>query len=231
LSGAALAALQEFYADREARAQQFEELREAAEKREEKKVWSMELFAEDWNESQFWYSDETATALARELLRDAGPGSTIVVVSAPSVFIQLKNLLASSTNSPKIILLEYDKRFAIFPEFIFYDFKAPLNLPQSLKGCADRIICDPPFLSEDCQTKAALTVRWLSKTWERSSAQRLIVCTGERMETLVHTLYRGPGIETTTFEPRHAKGLSNEFFCYANFESELWGWRRKDGAE
>jgi NADH dehydrogenase (ubiquinone) 1 alpha subcomplex subunit 9 len=51
------------------------------------------------------------------------------------------------------------------------------------------------------------------------------------METLVHTLYRGPGIETTTFEPRHAKGLSNEFFCYANFESELWGWRRKDGAE
>jgi hypothetical protein len=75
----------------------------------------MEAFAEDWNESQFWvrnglflitrlhtdgnaqYSDETATVLAEELLRGADAENSIAVVSAPSVFVQLKNLLVRET--------------------------------------------------------------------------------------------------------------------------------------
>lgn len=55
----------------------------------------MDAFTEDWNASQFWYSDETATLLARQLLQDATDDTRIAVVSAPSAFIQLKNLLAS----------------------------------------------------------------------------------------------------------------------------------------
>lgn len=54
---------------------------------------------------------------------------------------------------------------------------------------------------------------------------RLIVSTGERMEGLVTKLYRSFGLKTTDYEPAHARGLSNEFFCYANFDSELWKWR------
>lgn len=51
-------------------------------------------------------------------------------------------------------LLEYDVRFAVFgPESVAYDFANPLRLPAELKGKFDRIVCDPPFLSEDCQTK------------------------------------------------------------------------------
>lgn len=42
------------------------------------------------------YSDETATLLAKELLRDATATTRIAVVSAPSVFIQLKNLMVGS---------------------------------------------------------------------------------------------------------------------------------------
>lgn len=121
-----------------------------------------------------------------------------------------------------------------------------------MKGSIDHIICDPPFLSEDCQTKgnhlivsqrcmhiadsidqAALTVRWLSRSWgagthapsnssESLVAPRLIVSTGERMGTLVNKLYRAQGIHTTTFEPVHANGLSNEFHCYSNFECDNW---------
>lgn len=56
----------------------------------------MDAFAEDWNESQFWYSDETATQLAEELLDGAGKEDVIAVVSAPSVFVQVKNLLVRS---------------------------------------------------------------------------------------------------------------------------------------
>lgn len=42
------------------------------------------------------YSDETATMLAKQLLDGATDNSWIAVVSAPSVFIQLKKLLVSA---------------------------------------------------------------------------------------------------------------------------------------
>lgn len=54
---------------------------------------TMDAFAEDWNESQFWYEEATARTLAEELLKGVGTEATIGVVSAPSVFIQLKNIL------------------------------------------------------------------------------------------------------------------------------------------
>lgn len=54
---------------------------------------------------------------------------------------------------PQITLLEYDERFAVFKEFVRYDFEKAIQLPAELKGSFDAIICDPPFLSQDCQTK------------------------------------------------------------------------------
>ena len=186
----------------------------------------MSAFAEDWNSSQFWYNDETATTLATRLLDGATSETNIAVVSAPSVFLQLKNLLASKPESdrPNISLLEFDDRFGVFKEFVKYDFEQPTRLPAELRGRFSCIICDPPFLSEDCQTKAALTVRWLSTSWN-SDCLRLIVCTGERMESLIHKLYAKVGIQTTDFEVQHAKGLSNEFRCYSNFVSESWNFQ------
>ncbi|KAI0165075.1 putative N6-adenine methyltransferase-domain-containing protein [Hypoxylon sp. FL1284] len=231
LSSHALAALQEFYGERDAHAEKFEKLKVAAEERHDGQALSMDAFVEDWNESQFWYSDETATLLAKQLLHGVQEDEVVAVVSAPSVFVALKNLLnsadASSPQPKKVYLLEHDQRFAVFPEFVFYDFQQPAKLPSDLKGAVDRVICDPPFLSEDCQTKAALTVRWMSRTAPRGGTQspRLIVCTGERMECLVTKLYRSLGARTTTYEPRHARGLSNEFYCYANFECNDWLFR------
>ncbi|KAL3426188.1 Protein-lysine N-methyltransferase EFM5 [Phlyctema vagabunda] len=233
LSGSALDALKEFYADRDARQKQFEDLKVGAEAASHATL-SMETFSEDWNQSQFWYSDETAITLAQQLLRGADGSTTIAAVSAPSVFIQLKNLLAASDKSddekPKLFLLEYDERFNVFPEFVFYDFKDPLKLPPNMRGSVDHVICDPPFLSEECQTKAAMTVRWLSKWSKAAKTQvdhhsRLVLCTGERMEGVVTKLYRPQGLATTTFDPVHKNGLSNEFRCYANFECEDWKWR------
>ncbi|KAH4101910.1 protein-lysine N-methyltransferase EFM5 [Parastagonospora nodorum] len=227
LSGDALAALKEFYGERDDRQKQFENLKSQAEDDFEGKL-SMDAFTEDWNASQFWYNDETATTLARQLLDGATDETKIAVVSAPSAFIQLKNLLASGEYKcrPEIKLLEYDERFAVFKEFVRYDFEKAIQLPAELKGTFDRIICDPPFLSEDCQTKATLTVRWLAKSWTTESL-RLIVCTGERMESLVTSkLYGKVGTKTTDYEIKHAKGLSNEFRCYANFECGDWKWEK-----
>ncbi|KAL8675422.1 MAG: hypothetical protein Q9168_000253 [Polycauliona sp. 1 TL-2023] len=150
----------------------------------------------------------------------------------------------STAQHVQITLLEFDRRFSVFNEFVHYDFQSPTKLPgkrmrlvkialiltrngpDDLKGAYDRIFCDPPFLSADCQTKdgltlAALTVRWLSKAG--AGEAQIVVCTGERMADLIHKLYRG--IKTTTFLPKHSQDrLSNDFRCYANFESEVWKW-------
>ncbi|OTA99949.1 hypothetical protein M426DRAFT_324687 [Hypoxylon sp. CI-4A] len=235
LSSDALAALKEFYGERDAHAEKFEKLKAAAEEQHDaagSQPLSMEAFTEDWNESQFWYSDETATLLAKQLLDGVREDEVVAVVSAPSVFVALKNLLnatdASQPKPKKVYLLEHDQRFSVFPEFIFYDFQQPIKLPAELKGTVDRIICDPPFLSEDCQTKAALTVRWMARPTTQAGKQpRLIVCTGERMESLVTKLYRSLGARTTTYEPIHARGLSNEFYCYANFKCDEWQFREE----
>ena len=163
------------------------------------------------------------------------PETAIAVISAPSVYIALRNLLSecATISLPRLCLLEFDKRFEVLgPDFIFYDYQQPLNLPKDLKGAFDCIICDPPFLSEDCQAKIALTARFLAKRWSAealtspsSDGVKFITCTGERMEPLITKLYNAIGVKTTTFEPEHSKGLSNEFRCYANFECQDWSWR------
>ncbi|ORY60722.1 N(6)-adenine-specific DNA methyltransferase [Pseudomassariella vexata] len=230
LSGHALDALKQFYAERDAHTAKFEKLNaEAEENAKSGKPLTIESFSEDWQESQFWYSEETASLLAKQLLNGATPDMTLVVVSAPSVFVQLRNLVNQAgpdAPKPKLYLLEHDNRFNVFgSEFIFYDLNEPFKLPPELKGCADRMICDPPFLNEDTQTKAALTIRWLAKPHTTPEpSPRLIVCTGERMEPIVTKVYKSFGLQTTTYEPTHARGLSNEFYCYANFEGEAWKW-------
>jgi hypothetical protein len=41
------------------------------------------------------YADETASVLAEELLAGADEGTVIAVISAPSVFVQIRNILVS----------------------------------------------------------------------------------------------------------------------------------------
>ncbi|KAK3984951.1 putative N6-adenine methyltransferase-domain-containing protein [Cladorrhinum sp. PSN332] len=232
LSSSALDALKEFYAERDARAEQFAKLQQKAD--EELKAaaraqkLSIEAFTEDWNESQFWYSEECASFLAKQLLKDATADTTIAVVSTPSVFVQLKNILNAADPSqpkPKVFLLEHDRRFAVFPEFVFYDFAEPIKLPAHLKQSVDRFIVDPPFLSEDCQTKTAMTVQWMTKPPKTEA--KLVICTGERMEPLINKLYKSYDVFTTDYEPVHARELGNEFYCYANFGS--LGWKVREG--
>ena len=134
---------------------------------------SIQDFPEDWNASQFWYTSSTATFYAKVLLHDITPDTNIVIVSTPSVYMALRNLLSTgqSHKSPipapkKITLLEFDHRFADVldgGEYVHYDFRYPLRLPKGLKGFADRVICDPPFLSKECQTAMSQTIRWLIK--------------------------------------------------------------------
>lgn len=77
------------------------------------------------------YTESTANLFAGELLNGATSATNIAVVSAPSVFIALKNQLAKwpEDKRPNVTLLEHDDRFQVFPEFVFYDYRRPLSLP------------------------------------------------------------------------------------------------------
>jgi hypothetical protein len=71
-----------------------------------------------------------------------------------------------------VTLFEFDKRFGIYGEdFIFYDYNKPLDIPCHFAGNFDVVVVDPPFLSEECLTKTAATVKFLGK-------HKIILCTG-----------------------------------------------------
>jgi len=173
---------------------------------------------EDWNASQFWYDERTASALAAELLtlaaeRHAATGGadvTLALLSCPSAY---KALLAASP-PPYVCawLFEYDARFAVFgPSFVPYDFRAPHDFPPALRGAVDVVMMDPPFLQADCLAGFARTAMAL----RRDNSVRLLLCSGAVMLTPARRLL---GVRPTPFHVGHAKRLSNPFALFVNYD-------------
>ncbi|KAK6199502.1 putative N6-adenine methyltransferase-domain-containing protein [Scheffersomyces amazonensis] len=233
LSAHALAALSEFKQEEKQRIDRFESLKKASEDRFDEQqgqkahqqaiAISIDDFQEDWQLSQFWYSDETAEILGKALLEGADANTVVVIASAPSVYAAIKRFPPEEIPTKHIYVLEYDKRFAVLggDNFSFYDYNEPNNIPIHLKNKCHRLLIDPPFLEEECQTKSAQAARnLLIKDCKENPQFRLISSTGERMRDVVKKNY--PETKLTTFYPEHKNGLSNEFRCYASFESPYW---------
>lgn len=161
---------------------------------------------ENWQLSQFWYDDETANILANEAVKLSGENGRIVCISCPTVYKKLHSL----NKEIKLCLLEYDKRFSIFgDEFIFYDYKNPLNLDNSLKQAFDVVLADPPYLSEECLSNMAKTIKFLTR-------DKIILCTGAIMEDLACKLL---DVRPSSLKINHQKKLGNEFKCFVNYNS------------
>ncbi|XP_063187112.1 EEF1A lysine methyltransferase 1 isoform X2 [Chroicocephalus ridibundus] len=165
LSSHTLAALQEFYLE--------QQQREGMKTSQGFNQYSVGSIEEDWQLSQFWYSDETASCLANEAVVAAGKGGRIACVSAPSVYQKLKE---QDGKDFSVCILEYDRRFSVYgEEFIFYDYNHPLNLPENLLPHSfDIVIADPPYLSEECLQKTAETIKYLTKG-------KILLCTGTQV--------------------------------------------------
>nr|CAI5858004.1 unnamed protein product [Callosobruchus analis] len=161
---------------------------------------------ENWQLSQFWYDDDTIEFLVNVALRSVGPEAKIALISCPTLY---KKMRQKADEKCEITLFEYDKRFAVYgSDFMFYDYNSPLSIPREKSGYYDLVIADPPFLSEECLTKTAVSIRFLTK-------DKIILCTGAIMADLAKRLL---DLEKTTFEPKHRNNLANEFWCYSNFE-------------
>lgn len=168
------------------------------------------IFQENWQLSQFWYSDETIKQLSNIAVSAVGTNGKIALISCPSLYQSIKKKLGLSG---EVALFEYDRRFSVFGiDYNFYDYKTPL--PEVLENKSryyDLVIADPPFLAEECLTKFSITMKHLTK-------DKMILCTGLVMEDLVKQLLE---LKVTDFEPKHQNNLGNTFGCFSNFTLEI----------
>ncbi|XP_075149997.1 protein-lysine N-methyltransferase CG9154 [Haematobia irritans] len=197
-----MAILQQFLAEKAQREQQ--ELEKI-----EKKAGKDAEFEEDWQLSQFWYSQSTKEIIggvASQLLGNS-KDYRMALLSCPSLYGTIKEI------HENVMIFEFDKRFSAYGEdFVFYDFNEANseNYLHNLWHSFDLIIADPPFLSEECITKISKIIKNLLKP-----EGKIIFCSGEIVEPwLINSL---PGIKKCKYQPQHERNLGNEFVSYANF--------------
>ena len=195
LSAETFSALSEFYKEQEEREQQQVEVRDLIENGKDID-WK-----EDWQLSQFWYSDETANDLAKAVVNVVGEEGRIACISAPTLYRACLKLENTKVNFD---LFEYDKRFAAYGDnFHFYDYKSPLDVNRDLREKYDLVFADPPFLSEECLTKTMVTVKFLIK-----DSGNVVLCTGAVMANLANRL---ANLNVCQYQPVHENSLSNPF--------------------
>ncbi|WVZ60560.1 hypothetical protein U9M48_010566 [Paspalum notatum var. saurae] len=212
LSAAAMEALQEFLAEQK--------------RPEEQDGGGVELVAEDWRLSQFWYDERTARALSEEVVRlvsPSGSGSAagaVACIACPTLYAYLKK----ADPGVPAQLLEYDERFGQYGgDFTFYDYNRPEELPPSMKHAYRVVVADPPYLSQECLEKVAETVSFLAQP----EGSFLLLLTGEVQKDRALELLN---VRPCGFKPQHSNKLGNEFRLFTNYDpaDRLGGWEQSD---
>ncbi|XP_021945722.1 EEF1A lysine methyltransferase 1 isoform X1 [Folsomia candida] len=214
LSAHALAALHDFYDDQRVIQEALEEAKKNG--NDNSVLFKTDLgkfFPEDWQLSQFWYEETTSRKLAEEVLAQAGPNGRVACVSCPSIFRACQ--VSENVVGRTVDLFEFDKRFDAFGSyFIFYDYKDPENVPEECLQAYKVVIVDPPFLSEECLEKVAITVKKIV-----AANGKIILCSGNVMEAKA---FETMGLKPCAFVPIHKKTcLKNPFACFTNYDCQL----------
>ena len=207
LSAESIAALKEFLHDREIEEAKVKAL-------EAEKEIEITYFKEDWQLSQFWYAKEFASNLGRLIIKHTTEGQSVALISCPSLYFHMKStpFKAENESNLNLKLFEFDDRFERYSDFQFYDYNEPLDVPSKLKQSFDFICVDPPFLSNECWEKFAMTINYLKKP-----NAKILACTGLIMTKFINETM---GLKPEPIEVRHSNGLSNEFGCFTNFKLE-----------
>ncbi|KAK2960549.1 putative N-6 adenine-specific DNA methyltransferase [Blattamonas nauphoetae] len=93
--------------------------------------------------NQYWYSEKTLAALADEI---SAQGLTkVACVACPSLFFTLKE------KYPEIYkgscLLDIDRQWESETGYVYYDYRAPLSIPEQFSHKCDCVVIDPPFIT------------------------------------------------------------------------------------
>ena len=146
LSPETLAALMEFYEEKNIIAKEDD----------------YEKIDEDWELSQFWYTNETADNIINLIGNYAEKNKklNIALLCTPSLYkAYLRN--KNKFENLNVALFEFDKRFSIFgDDFNFYDLNKPLEIDKIHHKKYDIIVTDPPFLNSETIHKITETMRF-----------------------------------------------------------------------
>jgi len=222
LSSSTLAALNEFRQEEAVRQQVQEDLLSG-----KAAIQPGAQVDEDWQLSQFWYDEDTAFRLAREVSRclAVSPDKRVALISAPTTYVALqKHFPDLLKQQGRVKLFEFDTRFSALAgtDFVYWDFNSPLKFVTAddkdgatgLREQFDLVMADPPYLDENCLTKTSVSIKYLSK----KDNTKVVLCTGAVMEDLARRLL---GLEMCKdWEPKHKNNLANEFKCYTNYNEE-----------
>ena len=137
---------------------------------------------EDFGLSQFWYTDGTAQALAREIMsaadraQGAAEGAaqgaaegTIAIMCSPTCLKGMRQLEEGKARAG-VKVLEYDRRFGdTYPEeFVFYDVNADPRATliaenPDMDRAFDAVLADPPYTDADTVLKTMDGIEALAK--------------------------------------------------------------------
>ena len=111
--------------------------------------------------NQYWYSCNTVETLLQcvrgRALHSAHTDLDIAFVSTPSLFFAL-----NATERSMSRVLDFDASLGKdCDEFIQYDFRHPLTLPEDMRGKFGCCVIDPPYVTEEVWRQYAQTAKYL----------------------------------------------------------------------
>ena len=172
---------------------------------------------EDWELSQFWYTNETADNVIKLIANYAKKNKkeNIALLCTPSLYkAYLRN--KNQMENLNVALFEFDKRFSIFGDaFNFYDLNKPLDIDNIHHNKYDIVVADPPFLNEETIHKVSESMRLVSN----ENGLKIFI-TGIQVEDSI--IKEFPELKLTNIKIEHdKKRLQNPFgfFCSIDLEN------------
>eukprot|EP00744_Colponema_vietnamica_P025989 GILI01038418.1.p2 GENE.GILI01038418.1~~GILI01038418.1.p2 ORF type:complete len:184 (-),score=47.97 GILI01038418.1:33-584(-) len=154
--------------------------------------------------NQYWFSEKTISFMVEQVETFA---TRTAFLSTPSIYFSLKNADVKSRSK----CFDFDQGFASDPNFVFYDFNHPENIPADLHHQFDFIVIDPPFITREVWEKYAAACRLLLAEGGK------ILCStiAENADMMAELL----GVAPKTFRPS-IPNLVYQYSLYANYDSE-----------
>ena len=155
--------------------------------------------------NQYWYSKITIDFLVNEVTSQS---TCCAFLSTPSIYFSLDASAELRKNSS---VFDFDKKFGSDPNFVFYDFNHPENIPEEHKQRYDLILIDPPFITREVWTKYTEAALFLVK-----EGGKILASTIDENEAMMKELLN---TDRKKFRPS-IPNLVYQYSMYANYESE-----------
>ncbi|EAR83940.1 N-6 adenine-specific DNA methyltransferase (macronuclear) [Tetrahymena thermophila SB210] len=112
--------------------------------------------------NQYWYSPKTIEILVNQVLKH---GKNCAFLSTPSIFYSIND----AQFLKQCYVFEFDKKFEKNnPNFVFFDFHKPEDIPAQFHNFFDFIVIDPPFITRDVWEKYANAAKIIGKKDENN---------------------------------------------------------------